>query len=194
MRIALRPSRAVALATANDVLLSTLKWHTGCACGSLALVVDAKHSLTDVVVDTGALMIVDRPLVVQRAFSICIITILCTMGVGFFKDAWMLTGTKAAQRVSRKTLSIILLVQAAVAVSKESIFRMTRRVSEQHKSLTLASIAQHQRADVFASMGVCTGAAMTALGCTWTDRAIAMALGCVMIRTAKTLWDETFNL
>lgn len=184
MRFVLKPRGATVLATVNDVILSSVKWHVGHAHGSTALIADAKHSLSDVAMDVGALFTVERSEAVQRAFTIVVCVSLCLVSLSFFKDAVSVS----AHSSPSKTVRIVSIVESTVIVTKEAVFRTMRGVSRAENSSALFAAAQHQRADVGISIGAAVGACLMARGFWWADRICAIGIGVVMVDTARRLY------
>ena len=185
MRLPVRPGRVAALATVNDIFLSSLKWHVGHAHGSASLIADAKHSLTDVAMDVGALMTVEHSEAVQGYFKIAVCLSLCAMSASFLKEAlyWTPVHSRAA-----KTIPAVVFVQSIVVFSKETTFRLMRRVSRVANSPALFAAAQHQRADVGVSIGAGVATCMMAVGFRWADRICTAAIAVVMLDTALRLY------
>lgn len=188
MRLALKPTSVAALAAANDVFLSSLKWRVGLTHGSVALVADAKHSLTDVAMDVGALLAAERSDAVQRCFTIAVCVSLCAIAGTFFKDALL----AASHGRPPQTVRAVAVVQSTVIATKEVVFRLMRRVSLADSSSALLAAAHHQRADVGVSLGSAVAACLMARGVAWADRACAAAIGVVMVDTARRLFVRSW--
>ena len=189
MRITLNPTRVAAIATVNDVLLSSLKWHVGHTHGSIALIADAKHSITDIAMDVGALVTVERSVKVQQLFTIAVSLSLCVISINFIKDAFLASYQVSSQKIFRA----VTIVQTMVVVTKESLFRVMRNISCAENSEALFAAAQHQRADVSISIGSAIAACLMACGFRFADRVCALAIGASMVNTARRLCMTMIN-
>jgi len=173
----------------TNFLLSVVKVVIGYLAGSLALIADGIHSLSDLTTDAVVLVGLwlgsreaDRshPYGHGRAetfagASIAVILIL----VG---GAMIYYATIAIAKDEVTTPRVAILVAAIVSVaSKEWLYRATRRAAIQSHSPSLHANAWHHRSDALSSVAVIIGFISLLFGFGHGDQAAAIAVGVMII-------------
>ena len=181
----LNPRQIATLSTANDIFLSTLKWKVGHVQHSTALIADAKHSLSDVVVDIGAVCVIDKHPIIQRCYSSAVSIILFAVGVSLISES-----IKPRLLTHKSSIGVLSCVQAFVILSKELMFRIMKNAYKKYKSLALFSAALHQRSDVFTSLSATAGAALYTLGFSWADRLSAIFIALLIIKSSIEIYFQ----
>jgi cation diffusion facilitator family transporter len=180
-----------------------LKIIVGLLIKSSALIADGVHSVTDLATDLVILLgarLSSRPADETHPYghrkfdtiaSQMIAFILIAVGFGFVFSA----GT-AIFRKEVNYPGIIMLVVAAISViSKEIIFRITRKISRQTQSAALYANAWHHRSDSFSSMAVLLGGAASLLGWGYADNMAAIIVGIMIMGVAgKIFYDNLIEL
>jgi cation diffusion facilitator family transporter len=180
-----------------NVVLVALKLAVGLVVGSAALVADAVHSISDLSSDLVVILGVrlsSRPADEGHAyghgkFETFATSIIGAMlvGVGFFL-AW-----KAGLSFYRGEINIpgyaVLAVAAVSIVSKEWIYRVTRRVAQQARSSVLYVNAWHHRTDALSSVAVLFGGIAGQAGWGHGDQLAAIIVGMMVVMVGlKALW------
>jgi cation diffusion facilitator family transporter len=180
-----------------NLLLVALKLAVGLVVGSAALVADAVHSISDLFSDLIVILGVrlsSRPADEGHtyghgkfeAFAASIVGAML-IGAGFFL-AW-----KAGLSFYRGELNIpgyaVLIVAAVSIVSKEWIYRVTRRVARRVGSSALHVNAWHHRSDALSSVAVLFGGIAGLAGWGHGDQLATIVVGVMVIMVGlKALW------
>jgi len=172
-----------------NAFLIALKLGVGITVGSAALVADAIHSLSDLATDVVALLgirLASRPADEGHAYghgrfeSISAALIGVALVAGGVIIAW-----RAGLDLSRGEENIpgypMLVVAAVSIVSKEWLFRATRRIARTWSSPTLQANAWHHRSDALSSMAVLFGGIAGSAGWGHGDQAAALAVGAMLV-------------
>jgi cation diffusion facilitator family transporter len=172
-----------------NLALSAIKVVVGYLAGSLALIADGIHSLSDLATDAVVLVGLwlgsreaDRshPYGHGRAETFAgslIAIILILVGGAMIRHATILI---AKDEVT--TPHIAILVAAIVSVaSKEWLYRATRRAAIQSHSPSLYANAWHHRSDALSSVAVVIGFISLLFGFGHGDQAAAIAVGVMII-------------
>ena len=199
--------RVAAISIVASASMAALKFAVGIAIGSLALISDALHSLTDLIATVVTWIVVrfsDRPADTEHHYGHGKIESLSALGV--IALLYVLAGGIVVEAVSRlrdgTTPSsitavpfIVLLVDMAVNFWRA---RALQRTARETKSQALAADALHFASDVYGSIAVMAGLALSAWGYKWGDAAAAIGVAlfiCVLgLRlgrsTVETLMDQ----
>jgi cation diffusion facilitator family transporter len=199
--------RVAAISIVASASMAALKFAVGIAIGSLALISDALHSLTDLIATVVTWIVVrfsDRPADTEHHYGHGKIESLSALGV--IALLYVLAGGIVVEAVSRlrdgTTPSsitavpfIVLLVDMAVNFWRA---RALQRTARETKSQALAADALHFASDVYGSVAVMAGLALSAWGYRWGDAAAAIGVAlfiCVLgLRlgrsTIETLLDQ----
>jgi cation diffusion facilitator family transporter len=161
-----------------------LKFGVGLATGSVALIADGVHSLSDLATDlvvVGGLRLSRRPADRSHAYGHGKFeTVAATLVALALLVAGGWIASEAVAGLIAGAISVPGPVVAGVAalsvVSKEWLFRATRRVARRLRSSALAANAWHQRSDALSSVAVLVGGLAVTLGFPHGDRGAAIAV------------------
>lgn len=164
--------------------LTAVKFGVGLASGSMALVADGVHSLSDLVTDLvvlGGLRLSRRPADASHAYGHGKFETLATALVAlalFAAGGWIAgEGVLALIRGAVSVPGPIVAGAAAVSVvAKEWLFRATRRVARGLRSSALEANAWHHRSDALSSVAVLVGGVAATAGFAQGDQAAAIAV------------------
>jgi cation diffusion facilitator family transporter len=168
-----------------NLILVGLKLGVGVAVGSAALVADGVHSISDVSTDVICILGVRlsaRPADESHAFGHGRYeTIAALLIGGALVAAGVLITWRAAVSLYQGETNIpgypVIVVAIVSLVSKEAMFRVTRRVAARTGSSALHVNAWHHRSDALSSVAVLIGAVAGAAGWGHGDQAAAIAVG-----------------
>jgi len=182
-------SRVAAVSIVASFSMAAVKLAVGIAIGSLALISEALHSSVDFVATVITWIVVriaDRPADEEHHYGHGKLESLSALGV--IALLYVLAGGILVESVSRlregappPTLSavpfVVLLVDIAVNFWRA---RALHRVAHDTSSHALAADALHFASDVFGSIAVLIGLALSGFGFPWGDAAAAIGVA-VMI-------------
>ncbi|MCR4392062.1 MAG: cation diffusion facilitator family transporter [Candidatus Acetothermia bacterium] len=167
-----------------NLVLTGLKFGVGFLSGSMALVADGVHSLSDMATDLvviGGLRLARRPADRSHAYGHGKFETLATTLVALALVAaggWL--AWEAVAALLRGGMSApgpaIAGVAAMSVLSKEWLFRATRRVARRLRSSALEANAWHHRSDALSSVAVLCGGGVAALGFAQGDQAATIAV------------------
>jgi cation diffusion facilitator family transporter len=189
------------IGVAINLALSAIKVVVGYLAGSLALIADGIHSLSDLATDLVVLIGVwlgskeaDRshPYGHGRAetFAGAFIAIVLI----FVGGAMIYYATIAIAKDEVTAPRIAILVAAMVSVaSKEWIYRVTRRAAIESHSPSLYANAWHHRSDALSSIAVVIGFISLLFGFGHGDQAAAIAVGVMIIWVGVRVIGETLK-
>lgn len=199
-----RAARKVTLAgLVLDALLGVAKVITGLLYNSHALVVDGIHSFSDVASDIMVLVLFrfsreapdhNHPYGHERFETIGTVLMGSLLIAVAGALAW-----DSLQRLMAGNLSVpgwpVLLVALVGLVSKEWIFRYTRRVGRLIRSDLLLANAWHSRTDAYSSLVVMLGAGGAMFGYPWLDAVAACVIAVIVGKIGWSLaWDNVKEL
>ena len=186
-----------------NVFLMILKIVSGLLVRSSALIADSVHSLSDLVTDLVILVgarLSNRPADETHPYghrkfdtiaSQLIAFILIAVGFSFVFSA----GAAIFRKEANYPGFVMIAVAAISVVSKEIIFRITRKISRQTQSAALYANAWHHRSDSFSSMAVLFGGAASLLGWGYADHMAAIIVGIMIMGVAgKIFYDNLIEL
>lgn len=177
--------RVTIIGSILDLALGVAKIIIGFLGHSNALIVDGIHSLSDVASDIVILVVSrfsysnadsDHPYGHQRFETLGTIvlgTVLVFISGAFAYDSLMRLVTKQAVEIPEWPA---LVVAALSVVSKEWIYRYTRKVGEQINSKLIVANAWHSRTDAFSSIVVLIGVGSAMSGFIWADLVAAFIM------------------
>lgn len=176
--------RITLLGLALNVGLTAVKFAVGAITGSMALVADGVHSLSDLVTDLvvlGGLRISRRPADASHAYGHgkfeTVATALVALAL-FAAGGWI--AGEALVSLMRGLVSVpgpvVVGVAALSVVAKEWLFRATRKVARGLRSSSLEANAWHHRSDALSSVAVLVGGVAATIGFPQGDQAAAMAV------------------
>ncbi len=172
------------LGAAANAGLMGLKLGAGLVSGSVALVADGIHSLSDVATDMvvlAGLRMAQRPADENHAYGHGKFETLASAGVALALGGaavWLAWEAVAELAVGvREVLGLWPLVVAAVSIGvKEALYRATSRVARASGSPATKANAWHHRSDALSSVAVLFGAIAVLAGWPQGDRAAAIVV------------------
>jgi len=174
---------------AVNIALSVIKVVIGSLAGSLALLADGLHSLSDVATDAAVLLGVrlgskgpdqSHPYGHGRAetFSAGLIALVLILVGG----AMIYYATMAIARDKVTVPRIGVLIAAIVSIAaKEWLYRVTKKIAIQSHSPALYANAWHHRSDALSSVAVVIGFMTLEFGFGHGDQVAAIAVGLMII-------------
>ena len=177
------------LGMAVNIVLSVVKGVVGLMVGSLALVADGIHSLSDLATDAAVLLGLrlgskepdqSHPYGHGRAETFAaglIALILMFVGGAMIYHA---TLSIVREEVTQPHLAILVVAVVSIA-AKEWLYKATRRVAIWSHSTTLYANAWHHRSDALSSVAVVIGLISLELGFDYGDQAAAICVGLMII-------------
>ena len=183
---------ATKLAIITNIALSILKGVVGYLFGSIALIADAAHSLTDMTTDLAVLLghyfgskepDPKHPYGHGRsetfsAVFIALVLIFVGSAMIYFAAIDIAKG-----KVSDLGISVLVVAIFSILV-KETLFRFTKRIAIKLHSPALYANAWHQRSDAISSVAVVIGFISLKFGFTYGDQFAAVAVGLLIILVA----------
>ncbi len=184
-----------------NVILAAGKFIVGLLSGSLAVVADAVHSVSDIITDAAVILGVhfgskkpdsQHPYGhgrIETFSSIFVALALLAVGVGMvFYAAIRITGNKVLQPGIA-----MYVVTIASLVLKEWLYQMTKRVAlKTHSSATYAN-AWHHRSDALSSVAVLIGIIAMQFGFHFGDQVAAIAVGIMIISVAADVVGKSIS-
>lgn len=175
----LSPSAVTALGAVVNVMLCLLKLIVGTASGSAALVADAYHSGSDLLVDAVTMLAVHAPPSLERAATLVIAGLLTTAGVAMMWSAGLSLLRRSAPAAVLGTPPLLVAIVAIAC--KEALFRITRAVARRTRQQVLLASAKHHRSDAMSSLAAAVGAVGVLVGLPLADTLAAAAVGGMMV-------------
>jgi cation diffusion facilitator family transporter len=184
-----------------NISLSAAKFVIGHLTGSLALIADGVHSLSDLATDVAVLLGVrigskqaDRshPYGHGRAETFAgglVAVILIFVGGAMIYYA---TISIAKDEVTSPRVPVLIAAVASV-VSKEWLYRVTRKVAVKCHSPSVYANAWHHRSDAFSSVAVVVGFISLLFGFGHGDQAAAIAVGVMIIWVGVKVIGDTMR-
>ena len=204
-KIACRQIKSVTyLAIATNIVLFVFKILVGFLAGSIALVADGIHSLSDMTTDLAVLLGLylgskepdqSHPYGHGRAetFSAGFIALFLV----FVGSAMIYYATIDISKGGVTDFHIAVIIVAAVSIIvKELLYKVTKRVAIESHSPALYANAGHQRSDALSSVAVVIGFVSLKFGFVYGDQIAAIAVGLMIIlfairRTGECLRELT---
>lgn len=189
------------LGIAGNIVLSAMKVGVGLLAGSMALVADGIHSISDMTTDVAVLLGVHfgskqpdekhqyghgRTETFAAAF---IGTALLVVGAAMIYRAAidMGAGKYAAPGF------VVLLVALISVVVKELLYRLTKRIAIKSSSPALYANAWHHRSDALSSIAVVAGFVSLKFGFQYGDQMAAAAVGLMIILVAVRIINDCLH-
>ncbi|MHC4150397.1 MAG: cation diffusion facilitator family transporter [Planctomycetota bacterium] len=172
-----------------NIVLSAVKVGIGVLVGSIALVADGIHSLSDMATDFAVLLGVhfgskqpdeSHPYGHGRieTFAAGFIALVLTVGGA----AMIYYAAMDIARGNIKTARMAVLVVAIISIfSKELLYKITKKVAVKSHSSALYANAWHHRSDALSSIAVLTGFVSLKFGFGYGDQIAAVAVGLMII-------------
>jgi len=173
----------------GNIVLSIVKVGVGLLVGSIALVADGIHSLSDMATDFAVLLGVyfgsrqpdeRHPYGHGRieTFAAAFIALVLTAGGAAMIYYAAVDIAKGSVRVAR---AAVLAVAIISIISKELLYRLTKRVAIKSHSSALYANAWHHRSDALSSIAVLIGFVSLKFGFGYGDQIAAVAVGLMII-------------
>jgi cation diffusion facilitator family transporter len=199
--------RVAAISIVASASMAALKFAVGVAIGSLALISDALHSLTDLIATVVTWIVVrfsDKPADTEHHYghgkmeslsALGVIALLYVLAGGIVVEAFSRLRVGTAPSSITFVPFVVLLVDMAVNFWRARALQKTARET---KSQALAADALHFASDVYGSIAVMIGLALSAYGYRWGDAVAAIGVAlfiCVLglklgRSTVETLMDQ----
>ena len=177
------------LAIATNTVLFVLKLSVGFLTGSIALIADGIHSLSDMTTDLAVLLGVhfgskeadqDHPYGHGRVetFSAAFIALFLV----FVGSAMIYYAAIDITKGNVTDFHIVVLIVAIVSIIvKELLYRVTKRAAIKSHSSALYANAWHQRSDALSSVAVVVGFISLKAGFNFGDQIAAIVVGLMII-------------
>jgi len=176
----------------GNIVLSVLKVFVGTMAGSMSLIADGIHSLSDVATDLVVLLGIhlgsrqpdeSHPYGhgrLETLSAVIVGSVLAIVGAAMIYRGGM---DIAAGKVV-KANDFVLLVASISIVAKELLYRMSKKVAIKWHSPVLYANAWHHRSDAFSSVAVVVGFVSLRLGFVYGDQIAAVAVGLMIVLVA----------
>ncbi len=180
------------LGIAANLILFVLKTIVGLAAGSIALVADGIHSLSDMATDIAVILGIHfgskqpdekHPYGhgrIETFAAVFIGVVLAIVGGAMIYRA----GTAITAGKTVKPGFVVLWIALASIIAKELLYRMTRAVAVKSHSPALYANAWHHRSDALSSVVVVIGFVSLQFGFEYGDQIAAVGVGLMIILVA----------
>jgi len=186
-----------------NVLLAIAKFVVGAYCNSQALVADGVHSFSDLATDVAVIIGVrywsappdeDHPYghgKIETMVTASIGLLLGMVGLSIGADA-LITWNATGESVGAGALAIALFS----IVSKEILFRLTKRTAREVHSPALEANAWHHRSDAVSSIPVAVAVAVAFVlpDCYWVDKLGALIVSTFILYSAWEILRPTLGI
>ncbi|MFL5297064.1 MAG: cation diffusion facilitator family transporter [Phenylobacterium sp.] len=192
--------RAFAIGVALNAAFVLVEAVAGFASGSMALLADAGHNLSDVLalaMAWGAAALARRAPSVRRTYGLRKATILASVAnAGFLLLAVGAIASESIQRLAHPspiaTLPVMLTAGLGVAINTATALLFLRG---EQGDLNVRGAFLHMASDAAISLAVVAGAGLIALtGLNWIDPALSLAIGAVIVFGTWGLLRDSVNL
>lgn len=172
-----------------NVFLAAAKIAGGRMCGSVALVADGVHSLSDLVTDAITLVGVSlgarppdevHPYGHGRIETICSILIALALMIVGVLLAWDAGRALIRGEASYPGVTMVALASVSIVV-KEVMYWLTVRVARRTHSPTLLANAWHHRSDALSSLAVLAGGVAGLAGLPHGDSVAGIVVGMMVV-------------
>jgi cation diffusion facilitator family transporter len=183
--------------------LSGLKFAAGILVGSVALVADGLHSLSDLLTDLVVIVgmrLGRRPPDKTHPYGhgkfetlagSLVSLVLVGVGVEIGLRAFATLGEPGSSELGPAMMAVALVSLGI----KEILYHATARVASAVKSPALRANAWHHRSDALSSLAVLFGGIASALGYSAGDGVAGIAVAAVILASGgKLLWDSFYEL
>lgn len=180
------------LGIAANLILSVLKTVVGLAAGSIALVADGVHSLSDMATDIAVILGIHfgskqpdekHPYGhgrIETFAAVFIGVILAIVGGAMIYRA----GTAITAGKTVKPGFVVLWIALVSIIAKELLYRITKAVAVKSHSPALYANAWHHRSDALSSVVVVIGFVSLRFGFEYGDQIAAVGVGLMIILVA----------
>lgn len=189
--------RVILIEGASNVLVLIIKLFAGISTGSLAILSDAVHSLTDVSNNIIAWSIVrisaapadkNHPYGHKKFETLAVFVLASLLVVLAFE-----LGLSAIRKEETEIISgpFELGLMIAVLVINASVSIWQRMWAKRLDSDILYADASHTFSDVFITLSVIIGWQLAAAGYLWLDKFCALAVSCIVLYLAYSLFKKS---
>jgi cation diffusion facilitator family transporter len=177
------------LGIGGNIVLSAIKVGFGLFAGSIALVADGIHSLSDMVTDVAVLLGTyfgskrpdeSHPYGHGRIETFAAVFIGATLTCVGAAMIWRAAVDIAAGKEVRLGFTVLFVALASI-ITKEWLYRITKKVAVESHSSALYANAWHHRSDAISSIAVVAGFVSLRLGFVYGDQIAAIAVGLMII-------------
>ncbi len=189
------------LSIVGNTVLSAVKVAVGLLTGSIALIADGVHSVSDMATDVAVLLGIHfgskqadktHPYGHGRieTFSAGFIALVLVFGGAamIYYAAFNMTKGEIVQ-----PHIAVLFVAAASVILKEMLYKITKKVAIKTHSSALYANAWHHRSDSFSSIVVLVGFASQKFGFHYGDQVAAVAVGLMIILVGIRIMGDCFR-
>ncbi len=189
------------LGIAVNIILAVIKVAVGFLAGSIALITDGIHSISDMATDFAVLFGIHygskqpdskhpyghgRVETFSAAF-ISLVLIIVGAGMIFYAGSDIAKGHVASPNIA------VLIVAVISIVSKEFIYKITKSVAIKSHSPVLYANAWHHRSDALSSIAVAIGFISLKFGFEYGDQIAAVAVGIMIILVGARVISDCLN-
>ena len=180
------------LGIAANIILAAVKVAVGLLAGSVALVADGIHSISDMVTDIAVLLGIhfgskqpdeSHPYGHGRLETFAALFIGSALAIVGAAMIYRAAADIAAGKHFRPSF-VVLFVALASVIVKELLYKMTKTVAIKSHSSALYANAWHHRSDAFSSVAVVIGFVSIRFGFNYGDQMAAGAVGLMIILVA----------
>jgi cation diffusion facilitator family transporter len=199
-----RKKMAAGLSIVSNSVLVLLKFLIGIGSGSISILSEALHSLTDLIASGIAFLSVrasdtppdaDHPYGHGKIESISGLLEALLIFVAGLYIVWESVGKLRAPGSPVPQVEAGLAVMGLSTLTNALLSRYLRRVARETDSLALEADGAHLSTDVWTSLGVFVGLALTRLTRqSWFDPLAALLVALLIFRTAYRLTRDSMNL
>lgn len=196
--------RTTTIGAIINVSLSTIQLVGGVLFGSSALILDGIHSLSDLFTDFFVLLVTrfghaapdeDHPYGHGRFETMGVVVLGCALVAVAFVFAWNNFEKLRSGQATVAPDSWAIIPPILAIVSKEILFRHTKKMGEIHNSKILQANAWHHRSDVLSSIVVLVGVAIASTGIAWMDSVAAIGVAGFIAKIGfEFIWDSIKEL
>jgi cation diffusion facilitator family transporter len=189
--------KAALVGVVGNVFLSALKFIVGMTAGSMAVIADALHSFSDILVSAATwlgIRLSSKPADeshpyghgdVEPLVGLLISIVLAIVGFEFAKHSYnLLTAAPAVPN------PMALYVTLFAIAFKEAMSRYTYRVAARINSPALRADAHHHRSDVYTSIAVVIGVVGALLGYPILDPMVGLLVSLIIIKVGYDVGKE----
>lgn len=193
------------LGVVTNIVLSAIKFAVGSLGGSMALVADGLHSLSDMVTDLVVLIGTHYGAKKPDAAHPYGHGRMETVAAGFVAIVLVFVGGamiyKASMAIARSTTlpdqgllpAAVIWVAIVSIFAKEALYRVTRNVAVKVHSTALYANAYHHRSDAGSSVAVVIGVVATRFGFAHGDHVAAVVVGLMVILAGVRIIGHCFD-
>jgi len=184
-----------------NIVLSAIKVTVGSMSGSLALVADGLHSLSDLLTDFAVLIGIHygskdpdpkHPYGHGRLETFS--SVIIAMVLIFAGGAMVYKAGINIRSVNECRPGVAVIVVACFSIiAKEVLFRITKKVSVETDSTVLYANAWHHRSDALSSVVVLVGMFFVLAGFNYADQIAAVLVGLMIVLVGRRILVDCFN-